>query len=196
MEMPIGVVMRLTAELVPYANNARTHTAEQVMQIAASMREFGFTNPVLISAQNDIIAGHARVVAAELLGLEEVPCIELGYLTGPQRRAYILADNQIALNAGWNNEMLTIELGRLDDIDGFDLSLTGFSGDELATLGLGNEPKDEDEKGPAAPKQYACTIACDDEADQRETIEELVSLGYSPQAAEMKITVRKRGERR
>ena len=195
MQMPTSVVMRRTAELVPYANKARTHTAEQVMQIAASMREFGFTNPVLISAENDIIAGHGRVVAAELLGLEEVPCIELGHLTGPQRRAYVIADNQIALNAGWNNEMLTIELGRLD-MDGFDLSLIGFSGDELATLGLGDEPKDEDKgAGADAPKQYACTIACDDEADQRETIKDLLALGYSPQAAEMKITIRKRGKK-
>jgi ParB-like chromosome segregation protein Spo0J len=189
MQMPTGVVMRRTAELVPYANNARTHTPEQVQQIASSMREFGFTNPVLISGENDIIAGHGRILAAQLLHLEEVPCIELGYLSAAQRRAYVLADNKIALNAGWNNEMLTIELGRLE-ADGFDTALTGFSGDELATLGLGDP---EEPKGPADPKQYACTIACDDEADQRETIEELVALGYSPHAAEMKITVRKRG---
>jgi ParB-like chromosome segregation protein Spo0J len=189
MQMPTGVVMRRTAELVPYANNARTHTAEQVQQIAASMREFGFTNPVLISSKNDIIAGHGRVLAAQLIGADEVPCIELGYLSAKQRRAYVLADNKIALNAGWNSELLTIELGRLE-ADGFDLSLTGFSGDELAPLGLGEGDPEEDE-GEDPPKKYACTIACDDEDDQRETIEELVALGYSPQAADMKITVRK-----
>jgi ParB-like chromosome segregation protein Spo0J len=127
------VVFRRTSELVPYATNARTHSSEQVAQIAASIREFGFTNPILISPSNGIIAGHARWDAAKLLNLDEVPCIELGYLTPLQRRAYIIADNKLALNAGWDESLLRLELADLRDM-AFDLSLIGFGVDEQAAL--------------------------------------------------------------
>ena len=121
------------ANLIPYARNARTHTDAQVAQIAASIKEFGWTNPVLIDGERGIIAGHGRVLAARKLGIDEVPCIELAHLTEAQKRAYILADNQLAANAGWDMELLKIELGDLDEA-GFDLSLIGFDEGFLAGL--------------------------------------------------------------
>jgi DNA modification methylase len=121
------------AELVPYARNARTHSAAQVAQIAASIREFGFTNPILVDAELGVIAGHGRLLAARQLGMTEVPVIELAHLTAAQKRAYVLADNRLALDAGWDEDMLRIELGDLL-AEGFDLSLTGFGDDELAAL--------------------------------------------------------------
>jgi DNA modification methylase len=121
------------SELIPYARNSRTHSEEQVAQIAGSIREFGFTNPVLVGKDNDIIAGHGRVLAAKKLGIDKVPCIRLGHLTDTQKRAYIIADNKLALNAGWDEELLGIELSDLIDSN-FDIGLTGFSGNEIASL--------------------------------------------------------------
>ena len=121
------------SRLIPYARNSRTHSETQVAQIAASMREFGFTNPVLISDDETIIAGHGRILAAQKLGLDRVPCLRLSHLTEAQRRAYVIADNKLALNAGWDDELLKLELGDLG-ADGFDLSLTGFSDEELKAL--------------------------------------------------------------
>lgn len=130
--------------LVPYARNSRTHSDEQVAQIAASIREFGFTNPVLIDGDGGIIAGHGRVLGARKLGLAEVPCIRLAHLTEAQRRAYVIADNKLALNAGWDDEMLALELRDLQSMD-FDLSLTGFEDDDIAALlaGLDATPEGE-----------------------------------------------------
>lgn len=113
------------ADLLPYANNARTHSPEQVQQIAASIREFGWTNPVLIDQKNGIIAGHGRALAAEKVGMTEVPCIRLGHLTETQRRAYVIADNQLALNSGWNENLLSKEIEALIN-DNFNIELTGF----------------------------------------------------------------------
>lgn len=121
------------SELAPYAANARTHSDSQVKQIADSISEFGFTNPVLIDEEGGIIAGHGRVLAAKLLGLTTVPCIELGHLSTEQKRAYIIADNKLALNAGWDIDTLKSELLGLKDCD-FNLELTGFSLDELNGL--------------------------------------------------------------
>lgn len=123
-------------KLVPYARNARTHSEAQVAQIAGSIREFGFTNPVLIDAADGIIAGHGRVMAARALGLSEVPCIRLAHLTETQRRAYVLADNRIALNSGWDADMLALELTELK-IDDVNLTALGFDPDELTALGVG-----------------------------------------------------------
>ncbi len=123
----------LVAELVPYARNARTHSEAQVAQIAASIREFGFTNPVLVDGDRGVIAGHGRLLAARKLGLAEVPTIELAHLTEAQKRAYVLADNRLALSAGWDDEMLRLELGELQ-AEGFDLALTGFDPDEIGAL--------------------------------------------------------------
>ena len=122
-----------TDSLIPYARNSRTHSEAQVAQIAGSIREFGFTNPVLIDAENGIIAGHGRIMAAQKLGLAEVPCIRLDHLTETQRKAYIIADNKLALNSGWDEAMLGLELADLRGLD-FDLSLTGFTDDEIDEL--------------------------------------------------------------
>ena len=119
--------------LIPYANNARTHSDAQVAQIAASIREFGFNNPVLIDEQSSIIAGHGRVLAARKLELDSVPCIRLNHLSETQRRAYIIADNKLAMNAGWDDELLALEFEGLGE-EGFDLELTGFTLDEIAEL--------------------------------------------------------------
>lgn len=122
---------RQIADLIPYARNARTHSDEQVAQIAASIKEFGWTNPILVDGENGIIAGHGRLAAARKLGNTEVPVIELTGLSEAQKRAYILADNKLALNAGWDIDLLAEELKELKDLD-FDLELTGFSDKELA----------------------------------------------------------------
>ena len=119
--------------LIPYANNARTHSDAQVAQISASIREFGFNNPVLIDEQSSIIAGHGRVLAARKLELDSVPCIRLNHLSETQRRAYIIADNKLAMNAGWDDELLALEFEGLGE-EGFDLELTGFTLDEIAEL--------------------------------------------------------------
>lgn len=121
------------ASLVPYARNSRTHSPQQVDKIAASIREFGFLNPIIIDADNGIIAGHGRVMAAQKLGLANVPVIEASHLSEAQRRAYVLADNRLALDAGWDNDLLKIELQDLQ-AEGFDLSLTGFNVDEIGNF--------------------------------------------------------------
>lgn len=120
-------------DLIPYANNARTHSDEQVAQIAASIKEFGWTNPILIDGENGIIAGHGRLAAARKLGMEELPAIQLDRLTKAQKKALILADNKLALNAGWDDALVAIELGELKEMD-FDITLTGFSLDEFNAL--------------------------------------------------------------
>jgi site-specific DNA-methyltransferase (adenine-specific) len=122
-----------TKGLIPYAKNSRTHSEAQVAQIAGSIKEFGFNNPVLIDEGNGIIAGHGRVMAAQKLGLQAVPCIRLAHLSDTQRKAYVIADNRLALNAGWDDQMLTVELQELDS-ESFDLSLLGFEADELNAL--------------------------------------------------------------
>jgi len=127
------ITQRKTADLIPYVNNARTHSEQQVLQIAASIKEFGFNSPVLVDGENGIIAGHGRVMAAKKLGLDEIPTIELKHLTKTQKKAYILADNRLALNSGWDNDLLALELGELSD-DGFDLDLLGFDDTELSLL--------------------------------------------------------------
>ena len=121
---------RNIGEIIPYARNSRTHSEEQVAQIAASIKEFGWTNPVLIDEENGIIAGHGRLAAARKLGHTEIPVIELTGLSEAQKRAYVIADNKLALNAGWDTEMLVNELRDLEGMD-IDLALTGFSADEL-----------------------------------------------------------------
>lgn len=142
------------AELIPYARNSRTHSPQQVDKIAASIREFGFLNPIIVDGKNGIVAGHGRVMAAQKLGLATLPVIEAAHLTEAQKRAYVIADNRLALDAGWDNDMLKIELQDLD-AEGFDLSLTGFNPDEIGnflaepTAGLTDE--DAVPEVPAAP---------------------------------------------
>jgi DNA modification methylase len=129
----IGVELWPISRLIPRVTNPRTHSPEQIAQVAASMREFGWTNPILVGADNDVIAGHARLLAARKLGVTEVPVIQLGHLTESQRRALVIADNQLALNAGWSEEMLQLELQALQNAD-YDLSIVGFDDEELARL--------------------------------------------------------------
>jgi DNA modification methylase len=128
--------------LIPYARNSRTHSDQQIAQVAASIQEFGWTNPVLVGADGVIIAGHARLLAARKLKMTEVPVIVLGHLTEAQRRALVLADNQIAINAGWNAEMLRVELQDLD-VGGFNLELLGFSAEEVELILAGPEATNE-----------------------------------------------------
>lgn len=141
-------------KLIPYARNSRTHNDEQVAQIMASIKEFGFTNPILIGSDNVIIAGHGRFLAAQRLGMTEVPVIVLPDLTETQRRALVIADNRIALNAGWDEKMLALEIGELKDED-FDLTNLGFTDDELKALENFGEIQDtgntEDDEVPEAP---------------------------------------------
>lgn len=130
---PVQVEYRKVDSLIPYARNARTHSDAQVAQIAASIKEFGWTNPILVDGTNGIIAGHGRLAAARKLAMDAVPVIELAHLTETQKKALILADNKLSLNADWNNEMLNLELEELK-LEGFDLNLTGFDPDEVAAL--------------------------------------------------------------
>lgn len=154
-ELELEIIYRTLDELIPYARNSRTHSDVQVAQIAASIREFGWTNPVLIDESGGIIAGHGRVLAARKLKLNQIPTIQLRHLTEAQRRAYVLADNQLALNAGWDIDLLKIELGDLNELD-FDLSVIGFSVDELDRLlapegSEGLTDPDETPEPPAEP---------------------------------------------
>ena len=129
----LTVIYKRVDELIPYVNNARTHSDEQVTQIASSIKEFGFNNPILTDGENGVIAGHGRLLAAKKLGLETVPTIELSGLTEAQKKAYILADNKIALNSGWDEELLKIELDDLKN-SGADLESVGFTNDELEEI--------------------------------------------------------------
>lgn len=136
----------LITDLIPYANNAREHSDDQILQIASSIKEFGFNNPILIDKDNGIIAGHGRLAAAKMLGMTEVPTIKLEHLTDAQRKAFILADNRIAINSTWNTNLLALELEDLQN--DFDLKLLGFNEDEVNAL-IDPEflPASEDEQG-------------------------------------------------
>lgn len=143
--------------LVPYARNARTHSKEQILQLRASLREFGFVNPVIVDKDLNIIAGHGRILAAKEEGITEVPCVFAEYLTEAQKRAYIIADNRLALNAGWDAEMLSVEIADLQGAD-FDISLLGFDNAELNKLMSGIEDvKDDDFDVDAELKNPAIT---------------------------------------
>lgn len=159
MNKPIQVEQTPVDALIPFARNARTHSDEQVKQIAASIREFGFNNPILIRDDLTVIAGHGRLAAAKVLGLKEVPTISLSHLTPLQVRAYVLADNKLAMNAGWDDEMLALELKDIE-MEGFDVSLTGFDEIEVGAL-LADKTEegltDEDEV-PEVPEQPTTRI--------------------------------------
>ena len=152
-ERTVQIVQRAVDGLVPYARNACTHSREQVALIAASIREWGFTNPILIDGEDRVIAGHGRLLAAKSLGMTEVPCVVLGAMSDAQRRAYILADNQLAARAGWDADLLALELGELRTL-GFDLDLIGFEPDDLRQL-LGPDAAaglTDDDDAPACPE--------------------------------------------
>ena len=132
------------SKLVPYINNARTHSPEQITKLRSSLREFGFVNPVIIDRDYGIIAGHGRVMAAKEEGIEEVPCVFVDYLTEAQKKAYIIADNRFAQDAGWDEELLRIEIEALQGMD-FDVGLTGFNDDEIADLFTGDDKSEAED---------------------------------------------------
>jgi len=159
-----------TDDLIPYINNSRTHSESQIKQIAASIREFGFTNPILIDEAGTIIAGHGRVMAAQVLELDEVPTITLDGLSDAQRKAYVIADNKLALNAGWDIEALTTEIKALEELN-FNLDVIGFDKEELDVFldGISFDPATEDEQGKLDeldPKYIDCPH-CGKEFDMR-----------------------------
>ena len=129
-----------TADLIAYINNSRTHDEKQVKQIVSSINEFGFTNPILIDEKNMVIAGHGRLMACDKMGVEEVPCVKFTGYTDAQKKALVIADNKLALNAGWNDELLSVEIEALKELD-FDIELLGFDDDELSAL-LEEEPEE------------------------------------------------------
>ena len=167
----IKVERREIADLIPYAANSRTHSDTQVAQIAASIREFGWTNPILVSGDGTIIAGHGRLLAARQLGMGDIPVIVLDHLSEAQRKALVIADNKLALNAGWDEGLLSTELAGLNELN-FDISLTGFDMGELAALfdKPNFEPGTENDQGrldELAPKMVQCPH-CGQEYDLRE----------------------------
>ena len=167
-----SIEWKQTGELIPYSNNSRTHSEKQVQQVAASIKEFGFTNPILIDEDNGIIAGHGRLQAAQLLGMDKVPTIALEGFTEAQRKAYVIADNQLAMNAGWDLDALKVEVDRLTELD-FDMDLLGFDDDVLAdlinTMEPNFDPATEEEQGQLDeldPKWIDCPH-CGKEFDMR-----------------------------
>ena len=168
--MTLKIETRPVAKLLPYVSNSRTHSDAQVAQIAASIKEFGWTNPILIDGDNTIIAGHGRLLAARKLGMESVPAIVLDHLSKAQQRALVIADNQLALNAGWDIQLLKAEIEDLN-LEGFDLELLGFDERELANfiLEANFEPGTEDDQGKLdqlEPKMVICPH-CQSEFDSR-----------------------------
>lgn len=163
-----------TDDLIPYINNSRTHSESQIKQIAASIREFGFTNPILIDEAGTIIAGHGRVMAAQVLDLDEVPTITLDGLSDAQRKAYVIVDNKLALNAGWDTEILLAEIDALQDLN-FDTQLLGFSADELSEMLNIEEPQPKEE---TYSEIFNIIVECDDEMEQEKIFNQLESEGY------------------
>ena len=169
------ITQKKVTELIPYVNNSRTHSDEQVAQIASSIKEFGWTNPILVDGKNGIIAGHGRLLAARKLGHKEVPTIELSELTDAQKRAYIIADNKLALNAGWDDEVLKLEIQQLSDLN-FDLTLLGF--DEVELAKMFDEVVDEEPEGENYQEVFNIIVECSNEAEQEKIFNRLDSEGY------------------
>ena len=146
--MTLEVAYIATTDLIPYANNPRTHSEQQVAQVAASIQEFGFNNPILIDEHNSIIAGHGRLAAAQKLNMSTVPTILLEGLSEAQRKAYVIADNKLTENGGWDYDLLAVEIDRLKELD-IDVNLNGFGIEELQviTQDVDFEPAGEDEQG-------------------------------------------------
>lgn len=170
-----NVIRRKVSALVPYARNSRTHSPEQISQIAASIKEWGFTTPILVDTDGQIIAGHGRLLAAQKLGLDEVPTMTATGWTDAQKKAYVIADNKLALNAGWDIEMLRIEIGDLSDLD-FDVSLTGFTAAEIAAFSF----DDDAETGMPALKD-----------GDREPFQQMAFTVHDEQAEEIKTAIEK-----
>lgn len=171
MTAQLKITYKKTEDLIPYARNSRTHDESQVAQIAASIKEFGWTNPILLDGENGIIAGHGRVLAAQKLGETKVPTIELAHMTDIQKRAYIIADNKLALNSGWDEQLLALEIEELKNAE-FDLDLLGFNIDDINKIiaDVNFDPATEEEQGKLDeldPKWIACPH-CGKEFDARQ----------------------------
>lgn len=172
----LEVVYKKTNSLIPYSRNSRTHSDEQVRQIVESIKEFGFTNPILIDEKNEIIAGHGRLMASQQLKMEEVPCIVLSGLTDAQKKALVIADNRIAEQAGWDEDLLKLELISLDEM-GFDYSDLGFDFefDEIDNINFDNEscaPKEQQYK-----EKFLIIVDCKTEIEQQEIFYKLTNQG-------------------
>jgi len=163
--------------LVPYARNSRTHSDEQISQIASSIKEWGWTTPILVDEDGGIIAGHGRTLAAQRLKMTEVPVMVAKGWSDAKKRAYVISDNKLALNAGWDMEMLRLELSELDS-SGYDLELTGFTGDELAKALFGDDALE-----PSTPEEqhvdsaYEISVVCDNEQQQEDVYQMLTEKG-------------------
>ena len=173
----LKITYKPVADLIPYARNSRTHSDAQVAQIAASIREFGWTNPVLLDGDNGIIAGHGRVMAAQKLGETQVPTIELGHLNANQKRAYIIADNKLALNAGWDEQMLALEIQDLKDV-GYDLELLGFDLNELQSIDDDEEKDEQEINSPIDENRNLLMIECKGERELEVLFEEMQQRGF------------------
>lgn len=174
-ERKLAVVYRPVDALTAAPRNARTHGQSQIKQIANAIAKFGFTSPVLVDEKGQIIAGHGRWAAAKLAGLVEVPTIELAGLSDAQQRALVLADNKLALNSGWDNGLLALELA---DLAGFgaDMALTGFTFAEIDKInGVPSKPAEP----MVYEEKFAIVIACENEPDQKTMFDTLTALGYS-----------------
>ena len=170
MNQNLEVAYIATTDVIPYANNPRTHSEQQVAQVAASIKEFGFNNPILIDEHNGIIAGHGRLAAAQKLGMDLVPTITLAGLTEAQKKAYVIADNKLTENGGWDYDLLAVEIERLKELE-VDVDLTGFDAEELQviTQDVAFDPASEDEQGKLDeldPKWVDCPH-CGKEFDMR-----------------------------
>ena len=179
----LSIKYKSVDDLIPYVNNSRTHSDEQVAQVAASIKEFGFTNPILIDENNGIIAGHGRLMAAKKLKLEQVPTITLEGLTDAQRKAYVIADNKLALNAGWDFDLLKVEIESLQE-DDFKLDLLGFDVDELNGILGFDDIAEEDEEEPEQDyednykEQYGVIIMCKSAEEQEKIFNKMQQNGY------------------
>jgi len=172
------VERRKVSDLLPYARNSRTHSDAQVAQIAASIREWGWTMPILVDEAGNVIAGHGRIMAAQKLGIEDVPCMTASGWSEAKRRAYVIADNKLAINSAWDMDLLKIEMQEIDGL-GFNLELTGFDVAEMTAL-FDDEPSNED-----LPEQkdlqatFEVAVECKDETEQETVFNLLTQKGYT-----------------
>lgn len=172
-----NIIEKNINDLIPYARNARIHSEEQITRLASSIKEFGFINPVLIDKGNGIIAGHGRVEAAKKLKLKTVPCLLVEHLTDMQKKAYILADNKLALDSKWDDEMLKLELEELNGSN-FNIDFLNFDIDLWDELETEINVSGTAEKEITYKEQYGVIVICKDEAEQEKVYEELLNKGY------------------
>jgi ParB-like chromosome segregation protein Spo0J len=173
--MTLEVAYVATTDLIPYANNPRTHSDQQVAQVAASIQEFGFNNPILIDEHNSIIAGHGRLAAAQKLDMNTVPTILLEGLSEAQRKAYVIADNKLTENGGWDYDLLAVEIERLAELD-IDLTLTGM--DEIELAKMLDEPQEHIVQEVDYAESFSVVVECGDESEQEKIFNRLNSEGY------------------